>query len=128
MEDTRGLPGHPGWIPSPPPRDWGTHMMKAVTPMAQMSVCGTAPWPSRSSGAGGDTGERTGERLGVRNAMGREAGPGGGALPPGPPFPPGQVGICSQRTHGLHVILEPLGGQDPLLREALGVAQVDDLE
>lgn len=19
MEDTRGLPGHPGWIPSPPP-------------------------------------------------------------------------------------------------------------
>lgn len=25
--------------------------MKAVTPMAQMSVCGTAPWPSRSSGA-----------------------------------------------------------------------------
>lgn len=28
------------------------HMMKAVTPMAQMSVCGTAPWPSRSSGAG----------------------------------------------------------------------------
>lgn len=29
-----------------------TYMMNAVTPMAQMSVCGTAPWPSRSSGAG----------------------------------------------------------------------------
>lgn len=30
-------------------------MMKAVTPMAQMSVCGRAPWPSRSSGAGRGT-------------------------------------------------------------------------
>lgn len=30
--------------------------MKAVTPMAQMSVCATAPWPSRSSGAGDGTG------------------------------------------------------------------------
>lgn len=38
---------------SPSPCAWGTYMMKAVTPMAQMSVCGRALWPSRSSGAGG---------------------------------------------------------------------------
>lgn len=42
------------FLPAHPPRRARaeTHMMKAVTPMAQMSVCGTAPWPSRSSGAG----------------------------------------------------------------------------
>lgn len=83
-----GAPGAPWMDPQSPPRDWGTHMMKAVTPMAQMSVCGTAPWPSRSSGAGVDTGERTGERLGVRNAMGREAGPGGGGASSWPTLPP----------------------------------------
>lgn len=41
--------------PSNPQTGWRTHMMKAVTPMAQMSVCGRAPWPSRSSGAGRGT-------------------------------------------------------------------------
>lgn len=61
MGGQRGLWGHPPWMSiSPCPRAWRTHMMKAVTPMAQMSVCGTAPWPSRSSGAG--SGHRAGHR------------------------------------------------------------------
>ena len=58
-----------------------THMMKAVTPMAQMSVCGTAPWPSRSSGAGDGTGG--GHRLFVvEGAGGQDWG-----LLPAPPSP-----------------------------------------
>ena len=52
----RGLGSHrdlrsPSWTPYLPQRAWMTHMMNTVTPIAQMSVCGLAPWPSRSSGA-----------------------------------------------------------------------------
>ena len=48
-------------------------MMKAVTPMAQMSVCATAPWPSRSSGAGDGTGR--GHGLFVVEGAGGQAHP-----------------------------------------------------
>lgn len=64
MDEVTETWGHHQQTPGPlfllarPPRraHVETHMMKAVTPMAQMSVCVTAPWPSRSSGAGDGTG------------------------------------------------------------------------